>query len=257
MKLPDQISHYFQELIIDQGLEQTRLRLPDEAHKLVFEFLEMNPPPREHENVERAKDIRLKLVTSKDKQKMLWEIQRQWCQPALRKIILTNINNYDRRELMPSLCEGDTSSDEEDSCQKKRHNSLKPQQQYNSTYSQITMTSPILILTPNTKDKEKILQRIQNGTDEHKYCCLKFFNHNEIEQMIDDGITLQETISRANLADLSYYQETDRDIYTIIYDPEEQALVHLQTTEDYTTTGEQYLTKYNLTELCKALTDTA
>ena len=172
MKLPDQISHYFQELIIDQGLEQTRLRLPDEAHKLVFEFLEMTPPPREHENVERAKDIRLKLATSKDKQKMLWEIQRQWCQPALRKMILANINNYDRRELMPSLCEEDTSSDEEDSCQKKNHNGLKPQQQYNPTYSQITMTSPMLVLTPKTKDKEEILQRIQIGIDKHKYCYL-------------------------------------------------------------------------------------
>ena len=43
-------------------------------------------------------------------------------------------------------------------------------------------------------------------------------------------------------------------IYTTIYDPEEQALIHLQTTEDYTTTGEQYLTKYNLAALCKATT---
>ena len=97
----------------------------------------MSPPPREHENTERAKYIRLRLSTSKYKQKMLWEIQRQWCQPALRKIILANINNYDRRELMPTLCEGDTSSDDEDACQTKSHNGLKPQQQYNLTYPQI------------------------------------------------------------------------------------------------------------------------
>ena len=94
MKLPDQISHYFQKLIIDQGLEQTPWRLPDEAHKIVFEYLEMMPPPREHENIEMAKDIRSKLATSKDKQKMQWEIQRQWCQPALRKILFANISNY-------------------------------------------------------------------------------------------------------------------------------------------------------------------
>ena len=54
MKVPDQITHSFQELIIDQMLEQYTVILPDEAHQLVFEFLEMSPPPREHENAERA-----------------------------------------------------------------------------------------------------------------------------------------------------------------------------------------------------------
>ena len=143
IRLPNQISHDFQELVIDQCLEQKTLRLPDEAYNMVFEFLEMTPPPREHENTEIAKDIRSKLATSKDKQKMLWEIQRQWCQAALRKILFANINSYDRRELMPSLFEEDTTSDEED--------------------SQITMTSPILIFTPKTKDKEETLQRIRIG----------------------------------------------------------------------------------------------
>jgi hypothetical protein len=42
---------------------------------MVFLCLEMLPPPREYENTETAKDIRAKLATSKDKQKMQWEIQ--------------------------------------------------------------------------------------------------------------------------------------------------------------------------------------
>ena len=126
------------------------------------------------------------------------------------------------------------------------HNGLKPQQKYNPLYSQITTTSPIFVLTPKTKDKVKIMQRIRIGIDNRTYCYLKFFNYNEIEQMIDDGITLQETISRTQLIELSHYQETDSEVYTVIFDPEEQALVHLQTTEEYAT-KEQYLTKYNLT----------
>jgi hypothetical protein len=135
------------------------------------------------------------------------------------------------------------------------HNDLKPHQYYNPTDPHITMQSPILILTPNTKIKEEIWQRIQDGMDDHKCCYLKFFNHDEIERMIEDGISLEETISRADLADLAEYQETDRYIYTIIYDPEEQALIHLQMTEDFTITGKHYLTRYNLTELCEASTD--
>ena len=54
IKPPNQISHDFQELVIDQCLEQKTLRLPDEAYDLVFEFLKMTPPPREHENTETA-----------------------------------------------------------------------------------------------------------------------------------------------------------------------------------------------------------
>jgi hypothetical protein len=155
---------------------------------------------------------------------------------------------------MPALYEEDTASDEKDTHQMTSHNGLKPHQYYNP-YPQITTQSTILILTPNTKDKEETWRRIQNGMNKQKYCYLKFFNDDEIEKMIDDGITLEETISRADLADLADYQETDRHIFTIIYDPMEQALIHLQTTEDYTITGEQYLTKYNLTALCRATTD--
>ena len=197
IRLPNQISHDFQELVIDQCLEQKTLRLPDEAYNLVFEFLKMTPPPREHENTEIARDIRARLATSKDKQKMLWEIQRQCHQTALRKILFANINNYNRRNLVPPLLEEDTTSDEEDSHQGNQHNDVTPQQQYHPVYSQITMTSPILIFTPKTKNKKETLQRIRNGIDNHKYSYLKLFNYNEIEQMIDDGIKLQETISRA------------------------------------------------------------
>ena len=257
MEVPDQTTHSFQELFIDQMLEQYTVILPDEAHQLVFEFLEMSPPPREHENAEGAKNIRLRLATSKDKQKMLWEIQRQWCQPALRKVLLANINNYDRRELIPPLDEGGTSSDEEDSYQTTSYKDIKPYQPYNPPYpySHITSQSPILTWTMNIKDKEETWRRIQNGLKKHRYCYLKLFNDDEIGQMIDDGIILEETISRSDLADLADYQETDRYVYTIIYNPAHQVMIHLQTTEDYTTTGEQYLTKYNLTALCRATTD--
>jgi hypothetical protein len=72
----------------------------------------MMPPPREHENIEMAKDIRAKLSTSKDKQKMQREIQRQWCQPTLRKILLADINNYNHQELVPPLLGDDTPSDD-------------------------------------------------------------------------------------------------------------------------------------------------
>ena len=71
--------------------------------------------------------------------------------------------------------------------------------------------------------------------------------HAETERMINDGIILEETISPSRLNELAHYQETNRELYTIIYEPDEQKMAHLQTTEDYTTTGEQYLTKYNLT----------
>jgi hypothetical protein len=124
-KLPDQISHHFQELTIDQILEQNIVQLPDMAHQLVFEFLGLTTPPREYENTKNAEDIRLRLSTSKDKQKTLRNIQRQWCQPALRKAILADIRNYSHRDLrpwdMPALYEEAISSDEEDS-----HHTARP-----------------------------------------------------------------------------------------------------------------------------------
>jgi len=253
-KPPDQITHDFQELIVDQILEKIPWRLPDEAHKSVFEYLEMRPPPREYENIEMAKNIRAKLATSKDKQKTQWEIQRQWCQPTLRKILLANINTTTK--LMPPLFTEDTTSDDENTSQVNNLNALKPQQMYNPICTHITTRAPILIQkTPSVVEKATIMRRIQTGLGNNTHCYLKFFNHNEIEQMIDDGIPLQKTITRTQLNDLSHYQETDREIYTIIYDPEEQTLVHLQTTEDYTLTGTQDLTKYTLKTLCQTLTD--
>jgi hypothetical protein len=128
---------------------------------------------------------------------------------------------------MPSLCTENTSSDDEDTHQVNNHNGLKPQQMYSPPYPQNITTSPIFVLTSNTMDKAKTMQRIKIGLDNNTYCYLKFFNYNEIERMIDDGIPLQETISRTQLIDLSHYQETDRQIYTIIYNPKEQTLVHL------------------------------
>jgi hypothetical protein len=164
MEVPDQTSHHFQELTIDQILEQYIVQLPDETHQLVFEFLGLTTPPREHENTENTKDIRLRLPTSKDKQKTLRNIQRQWCQPALRKTILANIKNYNHRNLrpwdMPALYEEDTASDDKYAHQMTSHKGLKPHQYYNPTYPQTTMQSPILILTPNTKVKKEIWQRI-------------------------------------------------------------------------------------------------
>ena len=138
MRLPNQISHDFQELVIDQCLEQKTLRLPDEAYNMVFEFLKMTPPPREHENTEIARDIRARLATSKDKQKMLREIQRQSHQTALRKILIANINNYNRRNLVPPLLDEDTTSDEEDAHQGKKHTDVPPQQQYHPRYTHRT-----------------------------------------------------------------------------------------------------------------------
>jgi hypothetical protein len=155
---------------------------------------------------------------------------------------------------MPALYEEDIASDEKDTHQMTSHNGLKPHQYYNP-YPPITTQSPILILTPNNKDKVKTWQRIQDGMDKQKYCYLKYFNHDEIEQMIDDGITLEETISRADLADLADYQGKDRKVFTTIYEPTEQALIHLHTSEEYKTTDEEYLTKYTLTALCRATTD--
>ena len=71
------------------------------------------------------------------------------------------------------------------------------------------------------------MQRIKRDLRNDTYCYTQFFKDTEIEQMVNDGIVLKETISPMQLHELSHYQGTDRELYAVTYELEGQNMVYL------------------------------